>query len=149
MNKKILWVDDDYYSIQGLFRPIEKDGFQLDVAISALEAYQKAKNWKEYVLIVVDLIMPISQQQENIPDIVRGWENETQYDFVGIGLATWLLRDMKVKCPVLILSIVPNPVLRYNLDKLGLAGYIQKSGLLPSRLKEEVYQVLKTSKIAP
>jgi hypothetical protein len=148
MNKKILWIDDDYYAIQGLFRPIEMEGYKLDVALSALDGYHKAQKWKEYSLIVVDLIIPISQQYETTPDVVNSWENEVENDYVGIGLAKWLLRDIRVKCPVLILSIVPDPTAKYNLDNLGLAGYIQKSGLLPSTLKDKVLEVLRNHSVS-
>lgn len=146
MNKKILWIDDDYYAIQGLFRPIEKEGFKLEVAISALDGYRKAHKWKDYDLIVVDLIIPIAQQQETAPDIVNNWDNVNEHEYVGIGLAKWLLKDMKVTCPVLILSVVPDPVSTYKLENLGLAGHIQKSGLLPSTLKDELLKIIQEKK---
>ena len=143
MSKKILWIDDDYYAIQGLFRPLEKGGgYIVETAISALDGFNKAQKWKNYDLIVVDLILPISEQQEKIPDVVSGWEDEGKFEHVGIGLVKWLLLDMKVKCPVVILSVIPNPITAYKLDNIGLTGYIRKSGLLPTVLKEEIYSML-------
>ncbi len=145
MNKNILWIDDDYYAIQGLFRPIENEGYKLDKATSALDGYRKSQNWAIYDLIVVDLIIPISQE-ETAPDIVKNWDNKEEYDHVGLGLAKWLLKDIQVKCPVLILSVVPNPISTYKLEGLGLAGYILKSGLLPSRLKNELFNIIQKQK---
>lgn len=142
MSKKILWIDDDYYAIQGLFRPIERDGYKFDIAISALEGFHKAKKWKDYDLIVVDLILPTSQESVDVPDIVRAWEDDTRHAYVGIGLARWLLSDVKAKCPVVILSVIQNPITTYGLGNIGLTGYIRKSGLLPSSLKDEIYDML-------
>lgn len=141
MNKTILWIDDDYYSIQGLFRPITVSGYRVDVAVSALEGYRKAQNWKNYDLIVVDLIIPVSQLQETAPEIVKSWENEDEHVYVGVGLVKWLLTKLGAKCPVIILSIVPDPISTYELDGIGLAGHIQKDGLLPSKLKEDIIKI--------
>ncbi len=141
MNKKILWIDDDYFAIQGLFRPLEKEGYKVDFALSALEGYQKAKKWEEYSLIVVDLILPISQE-ESAPEPVKSWDNQEEYAYVGIGLAKWLLKDIKVTRPVVILSVVPDPISTYKLEGLGIAGYIRKSGLLPTNLREELIKII-------
>ncbi|RPI95726.1 MAG: response regulator [Chloroflexi bacterium] len=150
MSKSILWIDDDYYAIQGLFRPLVVSGYQVDVAISALEGYRKAQNWKTYDLIVVDLIIPVSQLQESAPSLVESWGNEEEYSYVGLGLVKWLLTVQKAQCPVAILSIVPDPVATYNLSALGIAGFIRKDGLLPSRLKAEILKILEGSeRVAP
>jgi len=141
MKKRILWIDDDYYSIQGLFRPIEKEGYKVDVALSAFDGYQKAQKWQDYDLIVVDLIIPISRE-ESAPAIVKGWNNKEEYEHVGLGLAKWLLDDAQAKCPVLILSVVPDPISLFKMEKLGLAGYVRKDGLLPSKLKNELLSAM-------
>lgn len=142
MNNRILWIDDDYYAIQGLFRPIEKEGYKIDVALSALDGYRKAQKWQGYDLIVVDLIIPISQE-ETAPEPVKSWDNQEDYGYVGIGLIKWLLSEIKPDCPIIILSVVPDPITAYGLEELGLAGYIRKSGLLPTNLKSELMGILK------
>jgi len=146
MTKRILWIDDDYYAIQGLFRPIEKAGYNIDVATSAFDGYIKAQNWKNYDLIVVDLIIPISEE-DTVPDVVKNWEKEEKYDCVGIGLASWLLLELYVTCPVIILSVISDPILKYKLENLGLAGSIRKSGLLPTDLKNEIFKILKSKHV--
>lgn len=142
MNKKILWIDDDFFAIEGLFYSIRKEGYTVDDAQSALDGYHKAKNWKDYDLIVIDLIIPISQE-ETAPEMIKRWDNQENYEHVGIGLANWLLKELKVGCPVIILSVVPDPISTYKLENLGLAGYIRKSGLLPTNLKDELMRILK------
>ena len=141
MNKRILWIDDDYYAIQGLFRPLQRDGYELEVAVSANDGYQKAQNWQRYDLMVIDLILPISLD-ESAPEIVKNWDNQAEHGYVGIGLAKWLLNEIKPDCPVVILSVVPDPIETFNLGSLGLAGYIRKSGLLPTELKEELRKII-------
>lgn len=143
MDEKILWIDDDYYAIQGLFRPLEKEKYKVDVAVSAVEGYEKAQRWQDYSLIVVDLILPVSQE-ESAPEPVNSWDDQERYPYVGIGLVEWLLKDIKVKCPVVILSIVPDPVSVHRLESLGVSGFIQKSGLLPTDLKEELLPILES-----
>jgi CheY-like chemotaxis protein len=141
MKNKILWIDDDYYAIQGLFRPIEKENYEVDMALSALEGYQKAQKWHDYDLIVVDLILPVSQE-DTAPELVRSWDDQEKYAYVGIGLVEWLLKDIKVNCPVVILSVVPDPITTYKLESLGVSDYIRKSGLLPTSLKDELMPIL-------
>ena len=138
MNKKILWIEDDYYAIKGLLRPLELDGFVIEVATSALEGYTKSQNWREYDLMVVDLILPLSDDNQDIPQVVRGWDNE---EYTGIGLAKWLKQEMKVQCPILMMSVVSSTS-KYNLQEYGLNNILSKKNLLPSRVKSEVYKIL-------
>lgn len=142
MKKKILWIDDDYYSIQFLFRPIKKAGFQIVPATSALDGYRMALDGTKYDLIVVDMILPISEEEASIPEIVESWKRNGEKEHVGVGLTKWLIKTLKVACPVVILSVVQDPVSTYNLEDLNVAGYVHKGGLLPTRLKEELFTIL-------
>jgi len=135
MSTKILWVEDDYYNYQSLFRPLQRRGIEVDYALSALDGYQKAQHWKQYAVIVVDIILPPKREPGSLPDIVKTWEKEK---FFGIGLVKWLLKELKVDCPVIILSVVDNPVDDYGLQGLELADYIPKRGLLPSELTKRI-----------
>jgi len=139
MKKRILWIEDDYYAIKGLVRPLEKAGFQIDIATAAVEGFRKATNWETYDLILADLIMPLSDSGESLPEIVGSWAIER---YAGVGLLKWMMLDLKVGCPVLIVSVVQDPISTFDLGDLGLAGYLLKRGLLPSEVKKEVYRVL-------
>ena len=139
MAKRILWIEDDYYAIKGLVRPLEKAGLTIDAATSAYDGYLKAQHWQAYVLIIVDLILPLSNGDPALPEKVTAWQRE---EYVGVGLLKWLLSDLKVKCPVLLLSVVRHPTHTFQLENLGLAGYLPKRGLLPSRVKADIFQLL-------
>lgn len=138
MANRILWIDDDYFAIEGLFLPLRKAGFTVEHATSAIEGYHKAQHWQNYDLIAVDLILPITNEQEVIPDIVKKWQDERENPQVGVGLVRWLRVDVQATCPIIILSIVSDPISTYRLEHLGLNGYIPKIGLLPSSLKEKI-----------
>lgn len=139
MKNKILWIEDESFMIKGLLRPMEKLGFQIDIASSAIEGYQKSQNWNNYDILVVDLIIPLSGDEKTIPQTVKDWEKEP---FAGIGLAKWLSTELDVDVPILLLSVVQDPLIIYDLKKFGLQYYLPKSGLLPSLLKREMLQIL-------
>lgn len=139
MKNKILWVEDESFMIKGLLRPMEKLNFEIAIANSALEGYQMAQNWETYDILVVDLIIPLSGDEKAVPQIVKEWEKEP---FVGIGLAKWLVTELSISVPILLLSVVQNPLTVYDLKKFGLQYYLPKSGLLPSLVKEEILRIL-------
>lgn len=139
MYKKILWVEDESFMINGLLRPMEKIGYTVEVAKTALEGYRMAAEWSKYDLLIVDLIIPITYDEKTVPDEVRQWENEP---YVGVGLAKWLMKDLKVKIPIILLSVVSNPIASFELNKYGLKYFLPKSGLLPSKVKEEILSIL-------
>lgn len=139
MKNKILWIEDDFYAIKGLLRPLELEGFTVDVATSALEGYLKASQWEEYDLIVIDLILPTSDDNQEIPEIVKKWEDE---EYSGLGLAKWLKNDLKANCPLLMMSVV-GASLKRNLLENDLKNVLSKKNLLPSEVKTTIYKILK------
>lgn len=140
MKKNILWIDDDYYTIQGLSSPLKRAGYNFDVATNVVAAYEKGLNWKKYDCIVVDIILP-TEQDVNLPVVVSKWQSGNEH--LGICIVKWLLNELTVRCPVIILSVIANPISVYNIEHIGVAKSIQKGGLLPSRFTDELYEVLK------
>lgn len=138
-NKTMLWIEDDYYAIKGLVRPLENAGFQVDRETSAYDGFCRLLDQHNYDLIVVDLILPLSNDTQSLSPEVAAWQVE---EYVGIGLLKWIMQVLKPSCPVLVLSVVKDPISTYGLEDLGLAGSLHKSGLLPSEVKEEVFRVL-------
>jgi len=137
--KRIRWIEDDFDLLQSIFTPIKREGYKIDSAKSALDGYEKALNWQKYDLIVVDMIMPISNDTD-APEIVKHWKED---EYVGIGLVKWLLGELKVDRPVVVLSISSSQEsLQKSFGDLPIAGYISKRGLLPSTLKELILNLL-------
>ena len=139
MNKKILWIEDDFYAIKGLVRPLTKLGYEIDVATSAMDGYKKAQHWQGYDMLVVDLIIPVCEHDISIPETVQSWAQEKH---VGIGLAKWLKSEQKVDRPILLLSVVRDPIARFGLAEYGLQHSLSKSGLVPTRVKDTVLSML-------
>lgn len=139
MNNKILWVEDESFMIKGLFRPLEKLGFEVDVARSAIEAYHKIRNCIDYDVLVVDLIIPLSDDDEELPEEVNNWNTEK---YIGVGLAKWLATMENVRSPILLLSVVANPIKTFRLDEYRITHYLSKNGLLPSKVTEEIVKIL-------
>jgi len=139
MNNRILWIEDDSYMIQGLLRPLKDEGYVFDVATSAMDAYHKVLRNQDYAMFMVDLILPLSDGDEKISPIVDAWDNEP---YVGIGVAKWLARDLGIKSPILLLSVVEDPISKYGLKEYGLRSCLSKGGLFPSILKTEVLYIL-------
>jgi CheY-like chemotaxis protein len=136
---KILWIEDDSYALRGLLRPLQKEGYEIVTAKSALESYELAQRWPSYDLIVVDLILPLSTDDCSLPSVVTAWNAEAQ---VGVGILKWLFNDLHSTTPVLLLSVVRDPIQALHLQDLPLAGSLAKRGLLPSQVKEEVNRIL-------
>lgn len=139
MDHTVLWIEDDYYNYQGLFRPLQKAGMKVEYALSALEGYKKARNWKNYALIVVDIILPLTKDADPVPAEVARWRNEP---YPGVGLVKWLKGELQAACPVVILSVVDDPITNYGLENLGIEANISKRAVLPSELAEKITAIL-------
>jgi CheY-like chemotaxis protein len=141
MKKRLLWIEDDYYAIKGLVRPLELNDFTVDVATSAKDGHKLAQNWQEYDLLVVDVIVPVSEDDGNVLPEIQKWEDSGEY--VGIGLTKWLITELKVERPILLMSVVTDPIKRFGLTDMPNLYYLSKKGLLPSKVKDEVFRILK------
>lgn len=131
MNNRILWVEDDYYHIQGLMRPLIKKGISVDFALNGFEAYNKCKNWKKYDFIIIDLILPLTKDNTTLPEEVKTWERE---QYVGIGLIKWLRNELRATFPIIVLSVNSNVIDKYELADLRINANISKMGVSPSNL---------------
>ena len=140
MKKRILWMEDDYYAIRGLMRPLELEGFKIDVATSVSECYIKGQAWTVYDMIIVDLILPLSND-ENIPVEITKWIDENM-EYPGIGMVKWFIEEKKVDCPLLILSVVNDVFERFQLPKNKSIKILSKKGILPSKIKQEVLNII-------
>jgi len=136
---KILWIEDDYYHVKGLFRRLEKEGYTILYATSANEAYYKVQDWQTYDVIVVDVILPLRDQRDNelLPEV----ENWKQEEYAGIGLLKYMYRELRIEVPVIALSVVANK-LAGTLEALGVDEVLLKRGILPRQVQETVHEVL-------
>ena len=146
MKHKILWIEDDYHDIQGLVRPLEKAGFKITNAPTAVDGYELALKWNLYDMILADLIIPIRRGIEEPPALVQAWDEDSHS---GIAMVKWLLLDLKVEIPVVMLSIVNDPLAAYNLGNLPGLYYLPKRGIKPSEVKDFVFKILEIPETKP
>ena len=125
---KILWIEDQYDLLKGMLRPLSKGGHTVEYAVNAYDGWVKAKNWKHYALIVVDLILPLSDSPERLPAEIAHWKDEK---YPGIGLLKWLLGTVDETCKVVVITVVPDDLSRYGVDRARVVE-LAKQDLRPS-----------------
>jgi CheY-like chemotaxis protein len=136
---RILWIEDDYYHVKGLVRPLEQEGFTVVPSTSATDAYHKVQDWRSYAAIVVDLILPLRDQRTNeLSPEVEQWGKEA---YAGLGLLKYMHDELRVDVPVIVLSVVANEQSQ-NARRLGADEVLLKRGLLPSQVREVIHEVL-------
>lgn len=128
--KRILWIDDDADLLNGLVRPLKKDGYKIIVAKNEKEALERIEEF-DFVLILSEIIIPTGTKgsAKNPP-------------FAGMRLLKTLLVDMKIKTPIIVLSIVSDEKMMGDMLDMGVKKILQKGEYLPAKLKKEVYKVM-------
>jgi len=133
INKKILWIEDDAHRLMAMFRPLEAEGYTVVCASDEISAIEHLKN-TEFGLIVLDIILPTGKDGEDDVD--------DDFDpFVGSKLAEKIVGDMKLRTPILGLSVVNDEKVIEELRKHHIT-VLPKGRLLPSALKNEVKKIL-------
>jgi len=129
--KKILWIEDDAYLLMGLVSPLKKDGHEIIVALNESEALEKIEK-SDFDLILCDIILPTG---------VKGDMGDVS--FVGMRLLKKLLIELEIKTPIIVLSVVHDPPMIDNMYEMGAKIVMEKGAILPSKLKDEIYEIWK------
>ena len=116
VEKKILVVDDDLHSREGLGDSLRTEGFRVETAADAWEAFRKVKEAR-FDIAIIDL---------NLPPVhgvsVSGWD---------------LARIFRAYNPVIVLIVVSAEeaeVVRAKAEQMRVSMFLQKP-INPSRLK--------------
>jgi len=145
--KKILWVEDDYYHLKGLFKKVEKKGFSVIPARSYIEAKTLLKNESEFCMIVLDLIIPYSESTLVDPDL-KNIETNDDATKNGVLLFDFIIGELKLDIPILILTMAQTPNIINNLiSRRKFVKKIEKSGTLPIDVKRQVMEMIKLKNI--
>ncbi|PWB53737.1 MAG: hypothetical protein C3F06_05820 [Candidatus Methanoperedenaceae archaeon] len=127
---KILWVEDDATKLEGMVKPLKRDGHVIFYAEDQTEALELLENNK-FDLILIDIIIP------------TGIKNDlADNHFVGIDLIKKIKEEEKISTPIMVLSVVRDNELIKSIKKMGIENILQKGSLLPSELKKEIYGML-------
>lgn len=146
-SKKILWIDDDYFHIKGLAKSLEKEGYKVVPARSYVEATNFLEYWESYCLVILDLIIPYSESAPlkndiSDDDLIDRRENAYNLAENGIELFNYMIYEIKLNIPIIILSVVQHREITNGLLKQGAKERIYKLGLLPNELKRIVIETL-------
>lgn len=123
---RILLVEDDPMISEIYQRKFVTSGFEVDVALSAMEVLAKAQGNK-YDLVLLDLVLP----EMNGIEILEKMRNDKE------------LYDPSMK--VVIFSNLNDQENQDRAMKLGAIGFIEKSAFSPAELVAEVERILHES----
>lgn len=127
----ILWIEDEASRIHGIMRPLEREGHTIDVAPDKLRALDFLST-RQYDLILLDIIIP--EGADRTGDDLEPYE--------GIRVLQTIRGELGLKTPVIIFSVVNETTVREATKRLGVQKILSKGSLLPSDMKNAVYQVL-------
>ena len=129
-SKKILWIEDDASKLMGLVRPLKKDGHKIIIATDEKEALELIEK-SNFDLILVDILIPTGRKYD-----------EGNEHFVGMRLLKKLLVEMNIQTPIIVLSVVSDKEMIENMTSIGVIKVLSKGVLLPSKLRQEIYEIL-------
>lgn len=142
-SRKILWIEDDYYHLKGLIKPLKRNGIQVDVARTFVEAKAMLLNWKEYDLFLCDLIIPFSFNM--FEDVKSNSEKIISADDLvihGTSIIEHLVKEIGIDAPIFILSVVQNESIIKKISRYTNVTYVHKLGLLPYELYDIVMDAI-------
>lgn len=139
MSNKLFWIDEDYFHLSGILRPLIKLGYEIEVSESFEEAKDRLDKEIDFSLILLDLILPNSlifmRSQKKEANYLQPWQ-------LGKDLFYYIRNEKRYNGPILLLTIVTHVKVIDELLAVGPTYYLGKSGLLPQDLKEMVINIL-------
>jgi hypothetical protein len=145
MNERILWVEDEKYAFNSVLSLLKNAGIKADVAKSAYDGYIAIQGSfppnVPYNLLVIDIIIPADETDEH-EDITSKWSKE---EYPGIGLIKCIREDLKVDLPMIIYSIVPDPIQDYHLEKYNILEAFLKFSTTSIQLRDSIVKILHSS----
>jgi CheY-like chemotaxis protein len=127
--KKILWVEDDAWAIQGLMLPIIHSGVEVEIVETYTDALEKLEIGEAFDAFVVDLILPLARDAES--DISTQGEQDK---YLGVSL----VKEIKARwpeAPVFVLTVVSDDAVFKALADLEVTHILHKP-ILPSELQD-------------
>ena len=138
----ILWIEDDYEMIQGLIRPLEQSGHEIDPARTISSALEKLHGNVAYELVVMDIILPSYEStQASWPERIR-LSLDAGHE-AGEGLIDYMRVDLGLRIPIVVMSVIADDSwLRSRLEPYEISDFLAKGRLTPTQVKDTVERVL-------
>jgi DNA-binding response OmpR family regulator len=130
---KILWIEDDARELRSLLWPLEDDGYEIDVAVDAMQARELVyKNI--YDIIILDILLPSGEK-----DLL------TYEEFTGVKVAEDI-RKKGINTPMIALTVVKDKEIENTLKELNVLKIISKGSVLPSQLSKDIKTIIGDNK---
>lgn len=139
---KILWIEDEFFHVQGLVKPLVNMGFKVICARSVTEAKSLLEGWRVFRLVILDLILPYSEQENDTisPDVALKGDEAIAEN--GIHLFEHMVDELKIEIPIIVMSVVTTATIVDKLMEKGAARRLGKLGLLPNEVKRVALDVI-------
>lgn len=149
-DKLILWVEDEYYHIKYLVKPLQQAGYGILPARSLTEAKTLVAKGTHIDLILLDLLIPYSENSTISPDIHVG-DLHSPENLVrnGLDLLSYLVDDFHVTCPLVVLSIVEDDDVMNRVRAFGVSAVMPKRGLFPKQIRDKITEILEVRNTDP
>lgn len=131
MGKRILWIEDEAYQLEGMIRPLRKSGYEITTALDAKDALNKMEKI-EFDLLLLDVLIPIGSRCEKsiMPDCSAE---------IGLGFLEKLKKDNFKIPPIILFSVIDYSQVEKELkEKFNVVKVIVKRNYLPTNLKDDV-----------
>jgi CheY-like chemotaxis protein len=139
--KNFLWVEDDYHSLKALMWKIEKLGGSIRFAESVTDAKEVLATQRDFSVIVLDLILPINNQEPWEPEVDPPTGFETMIDN-GVMLFGFVRKEVGLEVPIILLTVVEKSDIIGKLLKQGRTRALLKSTITPDVLLKTVTALL-------
>jgi CheY-like chemotaxis protein len=126
---RIFWIEDDADIIWAVVQPLVDAGNEIRTLKTISGALKAVEELKTADLIILDMILPPGDLQEDLGD------------YPGIWLLKKLREKYEVSAPVIVLSVVNGAKLESLLEGLPVASYLRKP-VLRSELRKAVEAIL-------
>jgi len=122
MGKKILFIEDEQWLMEGIVDGLKAFGYEVVVAENGSEGLDMLES-RDVDLILLDVMMPSG---ERIKDATFG--RETGVEFCRVA------RELKPGIPIVCLTVVTDHRIRNELEKLGVKKPILEKPTPPSEI---------------
>lgn len=144
--RRILWVEDDYYHLKGLVKPLKSMGIEVVPARSVVEAQSLLVDWKQFSLIILDLIIPYTEYGFDRHSASRDDEDDIgSITKNGIALFDYIVEELGIDIPILLLSVVNNKEIIDRLLSKGANRLPTKLGITPQELAKKVIEIIENN----
>lgn len=129
--KRMLWVDDDYYRLRGLVRPLVKMGLEVIYVENEKEAIKLLNEKSHFDIFLIDILIPEGLDVNQLESI------EIKNN-VGLLLVEKIRQIYKLSSPIFVLTVVQDKRILDLLRKHGVSNIMAKGHIYPADLKNEV-----------